>query len=76
MYRFARDDDDFVGEGDAHSAVGLQQLEYFRRQLNRLERGRPPEMPRFSQLAEVIADVDWRSTVAVSAGGVLARARV
>jgi squalene synthase HpnC len=54
IYRFAREADDFADEGDAEPSARLQQLAYFRDQLGLLERGKPPEIPWFSDLAEVI----------------------
>src|SRR5215207_6095127 len=55
IYRFAREADDFADEGDADASTRLQQLEHFREELRRLERGTPPEIPWFSDLAEVIS---------------------
>ena len=54
IYRFAREADDFADEGDADPSTRLQQLNHFREELRRLERGTPPEIPWFSDLAEVI----------------------
>jgi squalene synthase HpnC len=54
IYRFAREADDFADEGDAEPSVRLQQLDYFRRQLMRLERGLAPEIPWFYELGETI----------------------
>lgn len=56
VYRFAREADDFADEGDAAPAVRLQQLEQFRLQLLKLERGAPPDIPWFSALGEVISE--------------------
>jgi squalene synthase HpnC len=55
IYRFAREADDFADEGDADASTRLRQLEHFREELRRLERGTPPEIPWFSDLAEVIS---------------------
>lgn len=54
IYRFAREADDFADEGDAEPAVRLQQLDHFRQQLLKLERGIEPDIPWFSALGEVI----------------------
>ena len=56
VYRFAREADDFADEGDAESAVRLGELEQFRLQLLKLQRGAPPEIPWFSQLGEIITE--------------------
>jgi squalene synthase HpnC len=56
IYRFAREADDFADEGDTPDAERLAQLERFREQLRRLERGEPPEIEWFSTLAAVIAE--------------------
>lgn len=55
VYRFAREADDFADEGDAPPAVRLQQLDHFRLQLSKLERGAAPDIPWFNALGEVIA---------------------
>jgi squalene synthase HpnC len=55
IYRFAREADDFADEGDAPDAQRLAQLERFREQLRRLERGAAPEIEWFEVLATVIA---------------------
>ena len=54
IYRFAREADDFADEGDAPAAVRLAQLDEFRLQLSKLERGAAPEIPWFSDLGAVI----------------------
>ena len=54
IYRFAREADDFADEGDAQASVRLDQLDYFGRQLTRLERGEAPEIPWFSELGDTI----------------------
>ena len=54
IYRFAREADDFADEGDAEPAVRLQQLDHFREELDRLERGETPEIGWFSELGETI----------------------
>lgn len=56
IYRFAREADDFADEGDAAPEVRLQQLDGFRRQLLRLERGAAPEIPWFAELGDLIRD--------------------
>lgn len=56
VYRFAREADDFADEGDAPPAVRLQQLDHFRLQLSKLERGAAPDIPWFNALGEVIAE--------------------
>jgi len=56
IYRFAREADDFADEGDAPDGVRIQQLETFRAELRRIERGLKPEIPWFSTLAAVIRD--------------------
>ena len=55
VYRFAREADDFADEGDAPSSIRLQQLNHFRLQLSKLERGAAPDIPWFSELGEVMA---------------------
>lgn len=54
IYRFARDADDFADEGDAPDAVRLAQLEHFRAQLRKIERGHIPDSNWFTELAGVI----------------------
>jgi squalene synthase HpnC len=54
IYRFAREADDFADEGDAEPSVRLEQLDYFRQQLTKLERGATPEIAWFSDLADTI----------------------
>jgi squalene synthase HpnC len=54
IYRFAREADDFADEGDAPGAVRLGQLERFRDQLRKIERGQAPDIPWFSELAATI----------------------
>jgi squalene synthase HpnC len=54
IYRFAREADDFADEGNAPADVRLRQLDTFRRQLDRLERGAIPEIPWFSELGDLI----------------------
>jgi len=56
IYRFAREADDFADEGDAPERVRLEQLERFREQLRRIERGLPPDIPWFATLAAVIRE--------------------
>jgi squalene synthase HpnC len=54
IYRFAREADDFADEGDAPAPVRLAQLERFRDQLRRIERGQDPDIPWFLELAAAI----------------------
>jgi phytoene synthase len=56
IYRFAREADDFADEGDAPDAVRLAQLEQFREELRRIERGEPPRIAWFAELAAVIRE--------------------
>jgi squalene synthase HpnC len=56
IYRFAREADDFADEGDAAPEARLQQLDAFRRQLIRLERGAAPEIAWFSDLGGLIRE--------------------
>jgi len=56
IYRFAREADDFADEGDAPDAVRLAQLERFRGELSRIERGEPPEIAWFTELAATIRE--------------------
>lgn len=54
IYRFAREADDFADEGDATDAVRLAQLERFREQLRKIERGQPPDYEWFAALSRLI----------------------
>jgi len=54
IYRFAREADDFADEGSAPDAVRLEQLERFRGQLRKIERGHIPDSDSFTTLAGVI----------------------
>jgi phytoene synthase len=54
IYRFAREADDFADEGEAPAPVRLGQLERFRDQLRKIERGQGPDIPWFSELAVAI----------------------
>lgn len=58
IYRFAREADDFADEGDAPGPVRLGQLERFRDQLRKIERGQAPDIPWFSELATAIRQHD------------------
>jgi len=58
IYRFAREADDLADEGDAPAPARLAQLERFREQLRRIERGIPPDIPWFAALAAVIREHD------------------
>lgn len=54
IYRFARAADDFADEGDAPDAERLARLAEFTRELQRIERGEPPGIPWFADLAATI----------------------
>ena len=54
IYRFAREADDFADEGDLPPAERLALLDNFNRELDRIEAGRPPGIPWFSDLAGII----------------------
>ncbi len=56
IYRFAREADDLADEGNAPDAVRLEQLERFREQLRKIERGEPTDIAWFTALAGVIRD--------------------
>ena len=56
IYRFAREADDFADEGDAPDAVRLAQLDQFREDLRRIERGEPPQVAWFASLAATIRE--------------------
>lgn len=58
IYRFAREADDLADEGDVPAPARLEQLERFREQLRRIERGIPPAIPWFAALAAVIREHD------------------
>lgn len=58
IYRFAREADDLADEGDAPAPARLAQLERFREQLRRIERGIPPDISWFAALAAVIREHD------------------
>lgn len=54
IYSFARQADDFADEGDAPPDQRLHKLAEFSRELDRIERGEPPRLPLFAELAPVI----------------------
>ena len=56
IYRFAREADDFADEGDAPDAARLAQLGTFTRELQRIERGEPPGIAWFADLARIISE--------------------
>jgi squalene synthase HpnC len=56
IYRFAREADDFADEGDLPGEARLAQLDAFRREIHRIETGKPPAIPWFGALAEVIRE--------------------
>jgi squalene synthase HpnC len=58
IYRFAREADDLADEGDAPGPARLGQLERFRDQLRKIERGQAPDIPWFSELATAIRQHD------------------
>jgi phytoene synthase len=58
IYRFAREADDLADEGDVPAPARLEQLERFREQLRRIERGTPTDIPWFTALAAVIREHD------------------
>ena len=56
IYRFARGADDIADEGSASNAERLEGLARYSRELDRIERGEPPESPEFQGLANVVAE--------------------
>ncbi len=54
IYSFARQADDFADEGDAPPEQRLHELAGFSGELDRIERGEPPQLPLFADLAPVI----------------------
>ncbi len=56
IYRFAREADDFADEGDAPDAQRLEQLAAFTRELQRIERNEPPQIPWFGDLGAAIRE--------------------
>ncbi len=56
IYRFARESDDFADEGDLPDAERLARLATFSRELERIERGEPPGVPWFADLAQIIRE--------------------
>jgi squalene synthase HpnC len=54
IYRFARTADDIADEGDAPPDKRLAQLEVYRTELDRIERGDTPDSPVFGPLAAAI----------------------
>jgi len=54
IYRFARSADDIADEGDASDADRLQQLDAYRRDLDRIESGAPCSDAQFAELAAVV----------------------
>jgi len=58
IYRFAREADDFADEGTQSDDVRLEQLDSFRQELGRIERGARPGIPWFAALADVIGAYD------------------
>lgn len=54
IYRFAREADDLADEGDAPDRVRLDQIERFREQVRRIERGERPDIAWFEELAAAI----------------------
>jgi len=56
IYRFARSADDFADEGDLPASQRLAQLDEYRQELRRVERGIAPEDALFSELGCVVRD--------------------
>lgn len=56
IYRFAREADDFADEGNLPAEARLAQLEAFRREIGRIEKGEPPTIPWFAELARIIRE--------------------
>ena len=56
IYRFARESDDFADEGALPDADRLALLAGFSRELQRIERGEPPGIPWFADLAAIIRE--------------------
>lgn len=56
IYRFARESDDFADEGKLPDAERLALLAGFSRELQRIERGEPPAIPWFADLAAIIRE--------------------
>jgi squalene synthase HpnC len=54
IYAFARQADDFADEGDVPAAQRLASLEGFSRELDRIERAEPAQLPLFADLGAVI----------------------
>lgn len=55
IYAFARQADDFADEGDLAPEARLERLAGFSRELDRIERGAPPTVALFAELAPLIA---------------------
>jgi phytoene synthase len=58
IYAFARSADDFADEGDHPAATRLAWLDGYRAELDRIERGEPPEAPLFVRVAGIVRE--WR----------------
>ena len=56
IYRFAPEADDFADEGTGPDSVRLGQLEHFREQLRKIERGATPDIAWFGARADVIRE--------------------
>jgi squalene synthase HpnC len=54
IYAFARSADDIADEGDAAPETRLRNLDAYRTELERIDRGEPPSAPMFADLAGVI----------------------
>ncbi|HEV8261979.1 MAG TPA: squalene synthase HpnC [Burkholderiales bacterium] len=54
IYSFARQADDFADEGELPPEQRLHKLAEFSRELDRIERGEPPRLPLFADLAALI----------------------
>jgi len=56
IYRFARGADDIADEGDASDEERLHGLASYRSELDRIEQGKAPTDPAFSELATIIGE--------------------
>jgi squalene synthase HpnC len=54
IYRFAREADDFADEGALTDTARLDALDSFAQQLHAIRHGRPPDIPWFADLAQVV----------------------
>lgn len=56
IYRFARAADDFADEGDCPPEQRIAALNEFRAELDRIERGEPPQIALFEEVADVVRE--------------------